>query len=665
MAIRHPTHQAAKSCRDFFPRLPKLLIQKDVTVPSLPLLPLVLRVGLAGHLAISDPATLTAALNAVFVALRKYVEDTNPTFRGRLFADNVPVPRVQLRLVSQLASGADQLAANAALHNGYALHVVLPGNRDEVEQDVQRNAPVEDPTTSGDSEGSATLGFRSLLAKAERVLELDHTDYAGQHARFTANHYAQAGSIILCHCDLLLIAIHPGASAHPGGTRWMEQQAEEQDLPIIRIPLDQPEQALLIWTEDTRRESRNLFDVTVGAINPKVFETALEKNLLGPTVSTEALVLGKFESRMIALLDLQMNEAFWNQRWVLPGASTALPQHALGTVPEQVDAAFKHVKILADRHASAMAELVRGSFIFCALLGVAAVLGALVGLVLPCAQSWGEAIELSCLFIILWFIWRSKRYRWRSNWLSFRQLERMIDQAAWLMLLGRCREYSVPAHVAQFQTDEIAMWTNTYYRALMRSRSFPTASLGVDYRNTVHALVSHNLVAGQISYFDGESEFQVRSDEVLECATWWVVWLAICITGLYLLWHASLCVLEFTKPGWAPAPKMESLSHCLLGARTWVIFFGALLPAVAAAISSVRGHGEYLQLATRFQGAAAALREIQVQMTRRLQDRRFEANAVAPRSAWLARLIASATEVLADEVMTWRAIFQKKNIEPS
>jgi hypothetical protein len=665
MAIWHPSHQAAKSCRDFFLRLPKLVRPINGILPPLPRPPLVLRVGLAGHLAISDAATLTAALNAIFVALRKYVEDANPTFHHRLFADAVPVPGAQLRLVSQLASGADQLAANAALHNGYALHVVLPGNRDEVEQDVQRNAPVVDPTISGERADSPALAFRSLLAQAERVLELDHTDYAGQHARFTANDYAQAGSIILCHCDLLLLAIHPGASAHPGGTRWMEQQAEEHDLPIIRIPLDQPDQTLLIWTEGTRRESRSLFGGAVGTINPKVFETALDNSLLGPAVSTKALVLGQCESRMIAQLNPQMNEAFWNQRWGLPGGSTALTQQALGTAPEQVDAALKDVKVWADRHASAMAELVRGSFIFCAMLSVAAVVWALLGVVVPSWQSAAEGFELVSLFTVLCFIRRSKRYRWRSNWLSFRQLERMIDQAAWLMLLGRCRVYSAPSNVAQFQTDEIAIWTNTYYRALMRSSSFPNACLGVDYRNTVHALVSHNLVADQIAYFERESDFQLKSDEVLERATWWVVFIAIGITALYLVVHGLLWVNELVAPSWAPAAVMGPLSRWMIAARTWVIFGDALLPAAAAALSSVRGHGEFLQLATRYQGAAAALREIQVQMATRLQDRRFKGNSAAPRSAWLAGEIASATEVLADEVMTWRAIFQKKSIEPS
>jgi hypothetical protein len=225
--------------------------------------------------------------------------------------------------------------------------------------------------------------------------------------------------------------------------------------------------------------------------------------------------------------------------------------------------------------------------------------------------------------------------------------------------------YSAPSHVAQFQTDEIAIWTNTYYRAFMRNSSFPNACLGVDYRNTVHALVSHNLVADQIGYFERESEFQRKSDEVLERATWWVVCIAIGITALYLFAHVVLWVLEATAPSWAPAAVTESLSLWVVAARTWVIFGGALLPAVAAALSSVRGHGEYLQLATRFQGAAAGLREIQVQMATRLQDRRFEANSAAPRSAWLTGQIASATEVLADEVMTWRAIFQKKSIEPS
>jgi hypothetical protein len=559
---------------------------------------------------------------------------------------------------------------------GYGLHVVLPGSRAAFKHDIQRNldekqaAPSEGPRLAAsddaesgarslaqklpeggpNSEMDAVSQFGELLKHADRVLELDREDESGDQSPCTLRDYAQAASIILDHSDLVLVVVHEEACPAIGGTRWLEGKAEERDLPLIRVPVERPFDTLLIWTVDGRREHRRLFEADSQQINSHVFAAALDQQLLGPPYDLSKTQLGWLERRMTAQLDPEYNAKEWNKRWEL-ASSDALTRHDLGHVPKQIDNDLKPAKVWADHRASAMAELVRGSFIVSALLGVAAVLGALLGILFPDLAYAGKVLEVLCLSVIFWLIWRSRRYDWRSQWLSLRQLERYIEQAAWLLLLGRGRIYAIPSHLAQFQTtDDVALWTNAYFRAVIRNGSFPTARFTPDYLKTVQALALQNLIVDQISYLKGEAPFHQRSDETLERYVKSCVFVALAATFAYLFLPAHL--------------RMQHL----LGEVTpgeIVAVFGALLTMTAAALSAIRSHGEYAQIAARFQGARESLQAIQSQLAARLPNRRPDFSPPPLRSASLYSITGEATDILIQEVQGWRAILQKKEIEPT
>ena len=126
---------------------------------------------------------------------------------------------------------------------------------------------------------------------------------------------------------------------------------------------------------DGRREYRRLFEEDRQEINPHVFAAALDDRLLGPPFDLPESQLGWLERRMTAQLDSGYNTKEWDKRWQR-ASSDALARHDLGRAPQQIDNDLKPAKVWADHRASAMAELVRGSFIVSALLGVVAVLGA-------------------------------------------------------------------------------------------------------------------------------------------------------------------------------------------------------------------------------------------------------------------------------------------------
>jgi hypothetical protein len=91
----------------------------------------------------------------------------------------------------------------------------------------------------------------------------------------------------------------------------------------------------------------------------------------------------------------------------------------------------------------------------------------------------------------------------------------------------------------------------------------------------------------------------------------------------------------------------------------------ALSTSAAAAFSAMRYHGEYAQIAARYEGAGDELQVIRSQLVARLPDRRPDFSPQPLRSAYLASILERATEVLIQEVQGWRAILRKKEIEPT
>ena len=496
--------------------------------------------------------------------------------------------------------------------------------------------------------------FDSLVKSAERVLELDRDAESSDESPYTLNDYARAGSVMLDHSDLVLIGVsgQPRATRPKlGGTRWIAQRAEDFNLPVIHIPVERPFDAELIWTDEGRREQRRIFEFGSETAKPMIFRAALDISLLGEPFDLSKTELGWIERRMVAQLDPSYNAKEWDKRWKF-GSSDALVSHDLMDVPQQIDSDLKPAKAWADCRASAMAELVRGSFIVAALLAVVGVFGALLGVLFPdptIALS-GKILELACLLLIFWFIWRSRRYDWRSQWLSQRQLERHIDQVSWLSLTGRGHVHSAAPHLLKFQADNIARWSNAYFRALTRSASFPAARLTADYLKTVQALVLKNLVVDQIEYFEDEIPFHTKSDEALERWIKGCVLIAAAVTLAYVLppVHALMeRVMEETEP------------------QRVVPVLGALLPAAAAALGAIRNHGEYAQIAARYEGACAALGVIKSQLAARLPDRRPDVVRSPMSSTSLTSVIMSTTNILFQEVHGWKAILQTKEIEPA
>lgn len=146
------------------------------------------------------------------IAHRDLVAEEEPALRqsvrGFLQRLQAEFPDLPLRLISALAEGGDQLAAEEALALGIELVVPLPMPQEEYEKDFS------------DPKGLAR--FRTLLARARvRVLPMapgNSPEMIAERGEARNLQYAQMGMFISSHCQLLMAIWDGHASAATGGT---------------------------------------------------------------------------------------------------------------------------------------------------------------------------------------------------------------------------------------------------------------------------------------------------------------------------------------------------------------------------------------------------------------------------------------------------------------
>ena len=204
MEHTNSTDQFTKSFVDFFKRLPRVWRGIGQSSPSAPGVPLVVRIGAAGHLRIEHKASTYLVLDAVMAAISSYAAQTNANYWRALWGRQDHLPDPTVRLVSQLAPGLDQLAAKAAVANGLELDVVLPSYRAAVLRDIQRTRDSVRTSSQAelDEENDPVHAFRKFLGSARRVFELD-SSAVDPLTEITHDDYEQAANVILCNSALL------------------------------------------------------------------------------------------------------------------------------------------------------------------------------------------------------------------------------------------------------------------------------------------------------------------------------------------------------------------------------------------------------------------------------------------------------------------------------
>ncbi len=625
---------------------------------------LVIRVGVAGHLHLPDlPDELETVANDALQGIRDCTLELEGEYLKNFWPSrNQAYEPPCCRVVSSLAAGADQFLVRVAAGLKYKLHAVLPAARDAFAMDILCN-----------SDQGAVDEFVRLLGTAGPVFELDGRLGLDDPEPVKRHAYAQAGEVLLSHADLLVVILSPKAREHYGGTLWLTREAANRNIPMIVIPVDYPFKAEIVWFHEGRQRQRYLYP-----LQPEEDRLAVYRGVLKPSLvrapSVPALKdTGRFEMIYRQCLKEAANWDTWYRRWTA-GDTPESAAHGADVARKRIDQDFGKFVVWADNRASAYAGMYRGAYILSAVMGAAAVIFALLNVVWSSLSTFGKVMEVICLWVVVRLYLRAKVYKWKERWLNYRRLERHLNAAAWLALLGRTISVHVPAHVASFH--ERAAWENWFTRAVLRQARLPSIRIDREYLDTVRDLFLNGLVRDQIAYYEKEMELHNHTDERLEYLTKWALGLGLAATLGYLAFHV---IYKYTGLAWVPGyPSIRSTAKFLFGAdfggeclsvvlRSIATALGAGLPACAAALAAIRNSGEYTQIAIRYAGQVSELSRIEREFERLSDD--AAKNSPLRRdpdwgSAELTTLAKKTTTVLTDEVHHWHSMLFTKEIEP-
>ena len=437
-----------------------------------PLVPMTLRVGVAGHREHSnirvDNNALVKQVTSLYSLIHRQLErcyqhEHAPT----LYSGDPPV----LRLISSMADGADRLLLEPALvQEQYELACILPFHAQEYAYDFDEQSQQQ---------------FYQLLKKAHfgenasRVLELDGDR---EHADFA---YRDCAETLVRNCDLL-VALYDGKERDGFGTAWTVKLALSQKIPVIWIDIEHPNHLFFMHVEqgETRTEALQesilyewlghvlLFDTLLTAPEKRTrqdltsqilnrFETyASESRLNSNAVVADFNDKGPVSVRAgrynflhngfsvlrswLASPAKIRKEVDNHHKNVAESARIADDAQApeLAMLHSPASHAYYAAYLRADRLASFYASLHRSTFMFIYLLGAAALIVAALAIAFSDPATYGNfasycaVIELIFLLLIYSLYKRDRFRRLHDRWLEYRCIAEFLRPTLYLSLFS-------------------------------------------------------------------------------------------------------------------------------------------------------------------------------------------------------------------------------------
>jgi len=590
-----------------------------------PRIPFALSIGVTGHRLDSfAPDALGAIEHRIGEILDLLVGEAKALAlrEAALFADGPPA----ITLVSPLADGADQIAAELALARGLRLQAILP---------FERSLYRDDFTANGRDR------FDALLAGAGCVLELP-----GARSD-AATAYVQAGRATVAHCDLL-IAIWDGLPARGrGGTAEIVDLALARGTPIIHLPVDQAVPPVILWSA---------FDPAIvtrygGAATSREFDAAQVRRLLTlllapPEDKREREDLRYFlneRDRRIRprieyplLLAVAGTRRFRRGDWQDAPAATATRDewaryrqacagcHGVSAELDLLEQAYGW----SDRLASHFAQTYRSGHVFNFLFAAVAVLVALTWLFLPQAKAALASAEFLIILAIMLNTHFGVRWRWHQRWLDYRQLAERLRPMRSLKLLG----IAAPDAPGSATEPVARRWTDWYAAGIWRTMGCPSGKFDEQRMEALARAIAGHEIAPQIAYNRSNAEQAERLDNRLET-------LGAALFGATLVGCVVLIGGLLLAPEW-------TARH-----GNVFIFLSAGLPALGTAIFGIRVQGDFSGTALRSQATADLLERIATDLGK-----------AGPDLARSADLAEQAGRIMLADLGEWRLVNQQHEL---
>lgn len=555
-----------------------------------PRLPFALTVGVTGHRLEAIPAVKRAGLEARLAEVLERLEAEALSLHAGardLFASGPPL----FTLVSPLADGADQMAAEAALARGWRLQAVLPFDRATYARDFP-DKPARD-------------AFEAIFARADCALELPGDPHDPLDA------YVMAGRATVAHCDIL-IAVWDGLPPRGrGGTGEIVELAIARGTVIIHLPVDADKPSEILWsafdpnvvtrTGFDRRARRPFDDANLGLLLTAMLgippDAAERKFYAQFARERQRRIRGRLEYPLLLALTgvSRIRSSHWREakcadaiegEWAryLEGCGE---RHGVSASLDLLHRAYGW----ADRLATYYAQTFRSGHIFNFVLAAIAVLLGLSGFALPASKLFLAMVEIVITLAIIINTTFGVSNEWHRRWLDYRQLAERLRPLRSLKLLG----IAAPDPPGTLTNPIAGRWIEWYAAGVWRALGCPHGRIDPDNAARLSEAISEHEIAPQIAYHQSSA----RQIELLDRR------LELIGTSLFVATLISSIIVIFgliLDPDWVE------------NTNDWFTLLSAGFPAVGTAIFGIRFQGDFGASAVRSLSTANTLKAIQDQL---------------------------------------------------
>lgn len=652
---------------------------------------LVLRVAALGNRDLPDPGSthLRERLEMIFAALEDSLAALAPCNRalgdppkGPLaitdyYSSEPPV----LRLVSGLADGADQLAADVFWSRPQAC----------VQRELAAIFPFDTATYRNKSPVANTRLFDNLLGHCRHVIELDGCwwpdpappDPHEFAKRCRARAYRAQSAVLLRQCDLLISIADPTKPGRAGGARETLHHALALNIPVLFLPT----------TANAMRFIRSMESLEAGPNEPPndaamdELRSLVADIVANPQVARRGPALGKGT----AVRDLSpyeaklLSEYFSEQAYgdTLRGRIWRMfESHFKRERPAKKDLSrepFQQYRKRASELNSHYAGQYRGAFFLNYVLAVLAVALAVFSSSILTGGGgqprgdgrlwWVLLLDLLKLGVLGAIVFNTRAAMgggWNDKAIDFRYLAERLRTLFYLPPLAHLRPPSptVGQYASRVLRQSVIDWM---FQAFLRQAPLDQAIVGrsqttpirPDVRAGVKAISAHWLGA-QAEYHQINANRMTRMDDDLRelGGRLNLVVVGVVAIEVVLLIGAIL-----------NGPLSAASSVALEGLGLLFTLLAALLPTAVASLNGVRSQSECERLADRSRMMKSVLQDSLKGDAEKL-DARMEKEARTPatdQGSWILEALAladSCAHITVDEVAEWSVLYAKAVPEP-
>ncbi len=582
---------------------------------------------------------------------RPHVRDQVAALLARIALARTPDgARTRLQLLSPLAEGADRLVAQSALDAGCELVCPLPFPQPIYEADFAAT-------------GGSVAGFRTLLARAKRVLALDGArDDPDRGLYAEARSYEAVGRLVVRNCDLL-IGIWDGAPGKGrGGTADTIRYAATLGPPVVWIDAT-ASAAPPRWIEDVHDLRHNAAPVAVEAKLPAHLARLLQPpapprhgdghgalHTIGHALHSLGHAVCRLVRRPHAASPLA---AFLTERpdppgriwcahgWLMRFMAGGKPAPWSAPHPPHDPAARPWFEryLPADARTGENAKRYRSSYVWVFALGAVALSAAAVSLGfgehLP-VKAAATSVELAALLLIAALVVADATLGWQRRAIEYRLLTELCRKQQALAPLG----WVVPRASAWSKgaPEEAVSWVAWLFSAWLRDTALPEGTLGAARVAAARDTALTDLLDEQIAYHEARHAQSHSAGKRLVLfgeVTFFAV-LAVVVTKLVML-------------AGGVTPEVHE-------ALLWLSLAGAILPAASAAFVGIRAYAELEMLAEQSDTMLKALRQA--------RERIADLDPASPlASQALGSALAAVATLMLEDLEGWARLFRGKVLD--